>query len=304
MSLALIFSGQGLQHTRHVDELLAYCDQYPIETALRQVIPQLFETATHSLDLYDNTFAQPFILALQWCRWQMIKNLDLDVSFLCGYSLGELSALVCSTDTQIEQGVLLAHQRAVLMSKATTTASGLSSVKGLNIEDLKGILRQTQTELSIKLTDSSFIVGGENHGLDQCEQLARNMGAQSKRLSVMIPSHTRFMESAVEPYQAYINAHVQAPLNIPLISGIAGSRLYQTQTAIASLVHQMDHAIEWDLCSAALVETMPKVILEVGPGNTLSKMLNEQAPNQAIRAVDDFKTLHGLGQWLEQRIAH
>lgn len=299
MSAVILFSGQGLQQQHHVLELRQYCQQFDIEDALKQVLPQLFSTHLETIDLYQNDFAQPFIFALQWCRWQLLQHQLLDISHVAGYSLGELSALLCSTETDFKQGLKLAHKRAQLMSQASQGNSALTAIQGINYEKLQQLFELTQTYLAIKINDSSVIVGGKQSHLEALEHAVQQQGASIKRLQVSIPSHTCLMQAAVGPYQDYIQQQIQSNLTIPILSGTQGYCFYQSQPAIQALVYQMDHAIDWDLCHASILESMPEVILELGPGSALSKMLQH---NQHIhvRAWDDFKSVEGLMTWLSR----
>lgn len=300
MNFAILFSGQGLQTRQHIDELLAYAVDDKVRNALQQNLPEIFDPDIEALDIYDNQFAQPFIFALQWCRWQKIRTVVDEVGAFSGYSLGELSAFICSTETDLATGLELAKKRAQLMSGAVNAKSGLVSVKGLNVEQLNALLLTTQTELSIKLNDSSCIVGGLDSNLQQLMPLAQQAGAQVKPLSVSIPSHTSLMQSAVAPYQLFLSEYSFSRLTVPIISGTGGIKLYRQAQAINALIYQMDHAIEWDLCLESLKENLPDVVLEIGPGNALSKMMLEILPNVIVRSIDDFKTIEGLKGWLER----
>lgn len=301
MNFAIFFSGQGLQQFQHVEELLSWAEQLNVTDTLRQHLPQLFSEHVDELDLYQNQFAQPFIYALQWCRWQRIQPLLEEVLAVSGYSLGELSALCCATKTSFEQGLQLAQQRANLMSDAAQQASGLLAVQGINFNTLEPYLNATETELSIKLTDSSFVVGGLDSNLQLLTAQLETVGTRfMKRLNVSIPSHTSLMQSAVAPYQQVLQQHHFARLNTAIISGSGGHKYFQTSAAVNALIYQMDHTIDWDACLSAVQENQPDVVLEIGPGNALSKMLLERNPNIMVRAVDDFKSWAGLHAWLSK----
>lgn len=300
MNFAILFSGQGLQTHQHIHELLGYAVKDEIRNALEQNLPEIFKADLQALDIYNNEFAQPFIFALQWCRWNNIRSVIEEVSAFAGYSLGELSAFICSTETDLATGLLLAKTRAQLMSGAVNKKSGLVSVKGLNLKKLNELLFATQTELSIKLNDSSCIVGGLEFNLEQFMLSAEQSGAQVKPLNVSIPSHTSLMQIAVEPYRIFLNQHSFDPVTVPIISGTGGIKLYRQPQVIDALTYQMDHAIDWDLCLESLKENLPDVVLEIGPGNALSKMMLEIQPNIIARSFDDFKTIKGLEDWLQR----
>lgn len=300
MNFAILFSGQGLQTQQHIDELRTYASDDDIRKVLEQYLPEIFQEDIQTLNMYDNQFAQPFIFALQWCRWQNIRTVIDEVGMSAGYSLGELSALICSTQTDLATGLVLAKKRAQFMSEAMIQHSGLMAVKGLNIESLKKILLNTQTELSIKLNDSSFIVGGKLTHLQELKRSAEQLGAQIQPLNVSIPSHTSFMHHAVDPYSRVLNQTTFKPLTIPVISGTKGMKLYDYTKVVETLIYQMEHSIDWDLCLESLKENMPDIVLEIGPGNALSKMLLEIKPNFIVRAVDDFKCIENLKIWLKE----
>jgi len=302
MNFAIIFSGQGLQSLVHVQELLTLADELHVSAILKRHLPQLFCSDLTEPDLYSNEFAQPFIFALQWCRWQKLKPEIEELMSFSGYSLGELSALICATQTGLEQGLYLAQQRATLMSSATQHASGLIAIQGINLNTLELLLTETSTALSIKLSDSSFVVGGDDANLQQLALQLELRGTRFvKRLNVTIASHTVCMDAAVQPYQQVLQQQHFARLCTAMISGSGGHKFFKTTDAVNALIHQMNHAIDWDACLSAIQENQPDVVLEIGPGGALSKMLLERNPNCILRAVDDFKSWSGLQAWLEKQ---
>lgn len=303
MNFAIIFSGQGLQNLSHVQQLKDLALEFNISQQLQQHLPKLFDLDLSEADLYPNDFAQPFIFALQWCRWQKLKPLLDEIISFSGYSLGELSALCCSTDIGFEQGLYLAQQRALLMTGAAQSSSGLMSVQGINWKALEPLLTTTATALSIKISDSSFIVGGDDENLKQLTLQLEQLGVRSvKRLNVTIPSHTALMNSAVAPYQQVLQQQTLNRLSIPVISGSGGQKYFKSSEVVDALIKQMNHAIDWDSCLTAIQENQPDIVLEIGPGTALSKMLLERHPSCVVRAVDDFKSMQGLELWIEKQI--
>ncbi|MFC3902688.1 [acyl-carrier-protein] S-malonyltransferase [Acinetobacter marinus] len=303
MNFIICFSGQGLQNLQHIEELRAWAEEFKIVDTLQRDLPSLYAEDISEIDLYQNEFAQPFIFALQWCRWQWIRTLLDDVMAFSGYSLGELSALCCSTNTSFEQGLRLAHKRAMLMSHAAQQPSGLIAVQGINLNVLNPYLQASGNELSIKLSDSSFIIGGLNDNLQQLSNMLSKVGTRTiKRLNVSIPSHTSFMQTAVLPFHQELQQHTFSDLSIPIISGSGGHKYFERQDAVNALIQQMSHAIDWDSCMRVVQESLPDIVLEIGPGSSLSKMLLEREPNMIVRAVDDFKSRAGFETWLKGKL--
>lgn len=302
MNFAIIFSGQGLQTLAHVDELLDIADELQVMDELKLHLPKLFSSDLTEADLYPNEFAQPFIFALQWCRWEKLKGMIDEIISFSGYSLGELSALICATQLNLEQGLCLAKQRALIMSSAVQQRSGLMAVQGINLNTLKPLLAETSTALSIKLSDSSFVIGGTDINLQRMNQQLEQHGTRFiKRLNITIPSHTAFMNIAVQPFQQILQQQHFSRLYTAIISGSGGYKFFKAADAMEALVYQMNHSIDWDACLRAIEENQPDIVLEIGPGNALTKMFMERNSACIVRAVDDFKSWSGLQTWLEKQ---
>ena len=70
--------------------------------------------------------------------------------------------------------------------------------------------------------------------------------------------------------------------------------------AAAALATQISSMLHWDDALETIVEMQPDVVLEIGPGNALSKMLSEFAPSIPVRSVCDFKSPQGVLNWLSR----
>lgn len=147
-----------------------------------------------------------------------------------------------------------------------------------------------------------FVVGGDDANLQQLAQQLELRGTRFvKRLNVTIASHTVCMDAAVQPYRQVLQHQDFVGLCTAMISGSGGHKFFKTTDAVNALIHQMNHAIDWGACLSAIQENQPDFVLEIGPGNALSKMLLERSPNCIVRAVDDFKSWSGLLVWLEKQ---
>lgn len=301
MSIAVIFSGQGLQTQTHLDELLTWASQTEQLSVLQAQLPELFVQADRPLNewFYDNLVAQPFLLALQYSRWQYLTAQGITVDYLLGYSLGELTAFCVSIGLELSKAMALARIRARLMSAAYAESAGLLSVQGVHHSELLPILAQTDTYLSIALSPVGHIVGGRQDDLAKLVAQLGEMGyRQIKRLNVSIASHTPLMRAATRPFQDALALYKVHKLRLPIISGTQGCIAYQAADATEYLTCQIDHHIDWHTTVQVLVECQPSVVLEIGAGGALSKMVGEQLPDAKVRSVDEFRRIDDVLMWL------
>ncbi len=304
MNLIILFSGQGLQSQAHLDEVLS---QMPPDeqSLLSSVAPELFtEHADSQLfeeRLFDNQIAQPFIYTLQYYRWQQLQRLIAAPMAFAGYSLGEVSAFACSSQLPYAAGLDLVHQRASVMQNAVTASSGLMAIKGVPDRKMDELLTQSQTHLSIKINRDQFIIAGNHAHLQQAADIAQNLGAQNvQRLKVSVPSHTVMMQEAAEAFASYTQSLTLPKMRTPIISATDGTRYSDSEQGLCILSQQIDHPLDWYLCLETIEEYQPSMVIEIGPGSALSKMVNNVLPHIPCRSWDDFRNIDGLQAWIDR----
>jgi|26BtaG_2_1085354.scaffolds.fasta_scaffold00451_10 [acyl-carrier-protein] S-malonyltransferase len=305
MNLIILFSGQGLQSQAHLDEMLSQMS--PDERSLlSSVTPELsVDYANNSQSseerLFDNQIAQPFIYTLQYYRWQRLQRLIAAPMAFAGYSLGEVSAFACSSQLPYTTGLDLVHRRASVMQNAITASSGLMAIKGVPDRKMDELLTQSQTHLSIKINRDQFIIAGNHECLEQAATVAQNLGAQNvQRLKVSVPSHTVMMKDAAEAFASYIQPLTLPKMRIPIISATDGTRYTDSEQGLRILSQQIDHPLDWYLCLETIEEYQPSMVIEIGPGSALSKMVNNVLPHIPCRSWDDFRNIDGLQAWIDR----
>lgn len=302
MSLILLFSGQGLQGARHIEEVLSVTSEHE-QSLLKAIMPELFANEIDpdfiSDTLFSNEIAQPFIYTLQYQRWQQLRDaIEKPIAF-AGYSLGEINAFCCSAQLDFEAGLTLVHQRAKFMEEKVSESSGLLAIQGLHGSELDNLLSKTHTHLSIKIGEDQFIIGGHQNSLSEAEKLAKASGARNtKFLKVSVPSHTKMMQPAAEKFQTYTDSMTRPLMQTPIISATEGIKYYNANQGLQILSSQIDHPLDWYACMETIQEYQPSMIIEIGPGNALSKMINNLMPHVPCRSWDDFRHIDGLREWI------
>lgn len=297
MNLVILFSGQGLQNYEQLTWLYEHLnDQH--KALFWQAVPL---SKIYPKMIFLNTIAQPFIFSLQYHRYQSLMQHIQTPLLLAGYSLGEVSAWCCSMQISFEQGLDIVSNRADIMEESIDDNSGLLSVQGLNHNQINTLTQSTHTYLSIKLSEIQYIIAGSNNNLNKAQTTATQMGAKNiKILNVSIPSHSELMGGASDEYLSYLQRQSLPKMTIPIISATNATKYDTTQTAQNILAHQINHALNWDVCMQSIGEHQPDIILEIGPGNALAKMINTVMPNVPCRSYDDFASEDGVITWLNR----
>jgi [acyl-carrier-protein] S-malonyltransferase len=300
MKLGILCPGQGSQNLGMIDFLKENSIAHDILNKASDILNINLFALDESSDIFQNSFAQPLICATQIATYNAIKDSINPATIFAGYSLGELCLYGCNGALDIEEAILLAKKRAELMDLSNKQKSGLLSCQNLPHNMVKELCEKSNTFISIINVDRHFIVGGEIKNLENFKLFASTKGAIIKPLNVFLASHTPLLKAASEDFiQVLKSSNFKNP-TIPSISSIDNTIIYNSTNAMETLSKQISQTIQWEGTLETLLEYGCDVILELGPGNALSKMVQKLDSNITIRSTSDFRTLDGLISWVNK----
>lgn len=303
MRLALLFSGQGLQHAVHLAQARALASP-ELAAALASALPELWAAPAMTLEparLCHNAQAQPLIFGLQMGWWQALApHLPRPVC-VAGYSLGEMAACAVAGLFDGPTGVALCATRARLMDACVAEPAGLLALRGPTRAQVDAFAARHRLALAICNGPTQHILGGRAADLATAEQAARQLpGLENvQRLAVNTPSHTPLLAPASAAFIAHLPS-APARLRLPVLSAQDGQLLRDAPSSAAALARQLSHPLDWARCLEAVRERQPDAVLEIGPGNALARLWAERHPDIPARAVDEFRGVEGVVDWVER----
>jgi [acyl-carrier-protein] S-malonyltransferase len=119
-------------------------------------------------------------------------------------------------------------------------------------------------------------------------------------LDVRIASHTPRLAAAVPVFHAALRdaGSIKPRVGCILLSGGDGSRIFPVTKSADRLAAQIADPIDWAATLEALVELGVDHVLDLGPGHALADMMRGAYPDIRTYAVDGFRTVDGLRDWL------
>ena len=301
----ILCPGQGNQHPAMFDKLLN-CPA--AESVMRSASfsfgchPVEYLQKLEPQDLFSNRPAQLLIGTLQMATWTALREMLPVPNVFAGYSMGELAAYGCAGALGIEETLVLMEKRSMLMDKASPHPSGLLAVRGLGRELVDSLCSSSGSEIAIINNPDHFVVGGPSESLSLCEN--NPLAAKTttiKRLQVNVPSHTSWLREASRQFNAELNASSLCAPPCPVLAGVSGAVVRTREQAINALGQQISNPINWLACMQTAVEMGCGVMLELGPGNALTKILQDIFPDIRVRSVEDFRSLEGVAAWVEKQ---
>lgn len=337
--LAIWCPGQGTQHQDMFE--LAFHDKAIAERVhgwMAGALPglSLEKALADPALLFANPVAQPLITAATLANWEMIQAHLPAPTLVAGYSVGEVAACSVAGALPSFDAVCLAALRGQMMqacadatvqsADATTLQAGahtenaanridksrhpdhgpsqaMLSVSGLPLAATEALARQFGLFIAIETGDENCIVGGHHTPAVLMEEQARRQGARTGFLPIGIASHTPLMAAAVPRFRNALSHVLAKNPAVPLLAGVSAEVIGTADDIRRTLPLQLTNRIRWFACMDACAERGINVILELGPGSALSRMMHTRHPHIQTRSIADFRTLTGIRRWIDQRLS-
>lgn len=296
MSLALLFSGQGMQHPAMLPWLADDERVRDMRTRLR--VDDWRRSLEDPAWAARNANAQTLLTGLALAAWGQLASAVPPPAAVAGYSVGELAAFSAAGVLDADIALALAPQRAEAMDRcAAPVPGGLLAVSGLAGAALDRLCADTGLALAIRNGPDSAVLGGPQAALDRAEGAAVLQGAHCTRLRVSIASHTPWMREAADSFAQTLGG---VPFNRPrcALFSNAADRIHGADAARAALAAQIARTVRWDECMENIHARQVGCVLEIGPGQALARMWNQRYPDIPARACDDFRSAAAIAAWV------
>jgi acyl transferase domain-containing protein len=251
-------------------------------------------------------FTIALALARQWQHWGVTPRA------LLGHSVGEYVAACLAGVLAEDDALQLVALRGRLMQ--AMPPGGMLAV-ALAPTSLEPLVPDT-LDLAAVNGPASCVVSGPLDAIAACEAQLTGQGVVTTRLAVSHAFHSRAMDGVLDAFTAAVARTPRQPPRIPYLSTLTGTWITAADVADPSYwSRHLRGTVRFADALATLVGDRPQVLLEVGPGATLTGLsrratIAARAPHVALasldggEAVDAATTLRQtLGQVWEARAA-
>lgn len=300
MSLLVAFSGQGSQHSKMFNLLSADAfGKIWLQEASDVLHVDLFDEASVEKACCDVIQVQCLLVVLSvGVFYALKKQANITPAFMCGYSLGEVSAFCASTNMSLINICELVSKRALFMQQANTSAGSLAALKGnINLHQVQKLVEKYACYIAIINGDDHYIIGGRESAVDAALMTARANGVPKvERLAVKLPSHTPLLAKATTKFAAYLQSVNPGEMQYPILNALTQELIFSANAMLPILAKELSETLHWDSVMRIAAEYGASCFLELGPGAALKNMAQSIIPALKAYQMEGFSSLDGLAE--------
>jgi malonyl CoA-acyl carrier protein transacylase len=282
--IAFVFPGQGSQKRGMGAGLFDEVREY---AAVEKDVDALLGYSMRKLCLEDaenrlkeTQFTQPSLYVVNALHYYKAVSQGARPNYLAGHSLGEYNALLAAGVFDFLTGLRLVKKRGELMSQAKN--GGMAAVIGMDADRIASVIQGNglaSLDVANFNTPAQTVVSGPVDEIKRGGPFFEKAGAQMYiPLQVSAAFHSRYMAEAARAFAEFLAPMSFAAPKTPVIANVT-ARPYPADNASQSvkslLVDQITHSVQWTQSIRYLGDQGVTQFSETGPGNVLTRMVQQ-----------------------------
>ena len=294
-SLVFLFPGQGAQYVdmgrqlyedepvfrAEVDRCAAILERY-LETDIRRTLyPNAEGRAQAQQQINETWITQPAIFVVEYALARLWLSWGVKPSVLIGHSIGEYTCAVLAETFTLEDALKLLSVRAKLMQ--ALPGGAMLSVR-LGIQELEAMLPAGASIAALNAPQLA-ITSGPTPLLQQFQRELEGRKVPTRFLRTSHAFHSEMMDPMLPEFTTAAQQTPNNPPKLPWVSTSTGRWMTSEEIADGSYwARQVRQRVRFADALQAVIAEPRRVLLEIGPGQTLCQ-LTRQHPSKAADLV-------------------
>lgn len=247
------------------------------------LISQLYGDSPASAELLSRTEqAQPALFAVEYATYQLWHSWGVVPDVMIGHSIGELAAACVAGVWSLEFATQIVATRGRVMSEQEP--GGMVSLQA-SLECALALLPEGCSVAAVNAPES-VVIAGPLSAMQDMEQRAAAAGTSSRRLRTSHAFHSESMLPAAEAVTGVAAAAIAHAPSIPLISNLTAEPMTVAQATSGEYWgDQVRSTVRFGESVAAVLDQANTVFVEVGPGETLSRLVQQATAGDRVVAA-------------------
>ena len=293
--VVFMFSGQGSQYVNMGLEL------YRNESLFREQIDRCSEILQPhcSFDLRDVLYpgqenieeaaqklkqtliTQPALFVIEYALARLWMSWGVKPIAMVGHSIGEYVAACLAGVFSLEDALSLVATRGRLMQELP---NGSMLAVALSEKEIEPLLNE-RLSLSAVNGPSFCTVSGHKEAIEDLEKQLSDKNVGCRHLHTSHAFHSKMMDPIIDAFTEQARGDFYNTPQIPIFSTVTGTWITSDQPMNATYwAKNLRQTVRFSDCIEELLRDPDRILLEVGPGQTLSTLVR-QHPNRSEQIV-------------------
>lgn len=271
--------GRGLYESEpEFRSTIDFCADYlspSIGVDLRTILFPSETGSSGAAELLNQTrLTQPALFIIEYALARLWSSWGIEPKAMIGHSVGELAAACIAGVFSLETGLQIVAERGRLIQ---SMPGGSMTAVPLPESQVIPLLNGKLSLASVN-GDEQCVISGPDHAIGDLEKSLADKGMEYHRLRVSHAFHSSMMDPILHEFAEFVRKFNLAPPRIPYISSSTGNWLSDAEATDADYwARQLRQSVRFADGIAVALKTANAILLEIGPGNTLSALC-EQSP--------------------------
>jgi acyl transferase domain-containing protein/acyl carrier protein len=294
--VVFMFTGQGAQYVNMAQELYQSeatfaqqvdicCEllQPQLKLDLRQLLyPTEAEAETATKQLQQTAITQPALFVIEYALAKLWMSWGVHPVAMIGHSIGEYVAATLSGVFSLEDALALVTARGQLMQQLPLGSMLSVALSEQEVQPYLG------SELSIAVINGSdsCVISGATEAVEALQNQLVTLDVDCRLLHTSHAFHSPMMEPILAPFKERVaQVSLKSP-QIPYLSNVTGTWIKtQEATSVEYWSNHVRQTVRFEQGLQELFKKPTQILLEVGPGRTLSKLAKQHQQKQPEQIV-------------------
>ena len=241
------------------------------------------ESVTPETERLNRTeLAQPAVFVIEYALAKLMMSWGIVPEATIGHSLGEYAAACIAGIFSLEDALSLVAERARLIG---ALPGGAMLAVPLSPGAAAAFLTEG-TAISTVNAPELCVVAGPEGAVDEVRRRLADAGHAARKLAATHAFHSPMMDAVVAPVEALVGRmRLHAP-KIPMISNVTGTWITAAEaTDPRYWARHTRETVRFDRGVAELLRGTGRILVECGPGQTLSTFVRQRGDAGAVPVI-------------------
>jgi acyl transferase domain-containing protein len=294
--VAFLFPGQGAQSVnmgralydseacfrKEVDECAEVLRPH-LGLDLRALLyPPAEGIAVAQEEITQTAITQPALFVIEYALARLWMSWGIEPVAMIGHSLGEyVAACLAGVFSRDVAATLVAARGRLIQQQPRGTMMAVR----MRVADLEPKLSQEVVVAGIN-TPELTVVAGPDAAVKTLEAQLGSLGVDCRLLATSHAFHSPMMDGAIGPFREVLRKVTFAPPRLPWVSSLTGEWIKPEQAVDPEYwLQQLRRPVRFSEGVRLLGNNASQILLEVGPGHTLSGLVRQHRSLPAARTV-------------------